>query len=294
MSADSPDKDMRSLLQAVEADATRTSPNRDRIRQSVLATFDEAMGSSTEEDEPPNLIVINPSVDERRTWMPPTRVIGWMATAAAILVVLVVLSEGRQRLETTDPANTETVGEQRLAVDGSELPARLLSGPQTTDRIAGGLSFEAPEGLAVIAEDDGQVVLTVADDSGAESGLLVIVEAEPSDWETELGALEMAGDVSIKEVAAMVGGQQTTRRDVTVTDQAASARACSVGEPCVRLDGWPATGPAALWAGADNRIVEVGRTDDAVVMAIETSQRFTGPLSRLAAEVVNTATLSAD
>ncbi|MDH3300267.1 MAG: hypothetical protein OES24_07145 [Acidimicrobiia bacterium] len=294
MSADSPDKDLRALLQAVEADATRTSPNRDRIKQSVLATFDEAVGSSVEEDEPPNLIELNPSVDERRTWMPRTRVIGWMATAAAILLVLVVVSEGRERLDTSDPANTETVGEQRLAVDGSELPARLLPGPQTTDRIAGGLSFEAPEGLAVITEDDGQIVLTVADDPGDNSGLLVIVETEPSDWETELEALQTAGDVSIKEVAATVGGQPTIRRDVTVTDQAASARACTVGEPCLRLDGWPDTGPAALWAGADNRIVEIGRTDDAVVLAIETSQRFTGPLSRLAAEVVNTATLSAE
>lgn len=294
MSADSPDKDLRALLQAVEADATRTSPNRDRIKQSVLATFDETVGSSTEEDEPPNLIELNPSVDERRTWMPRTRVIGWMATAAAILLVLVVLSEGRERFDASDPANTETVGEQRLAVEGSELPARLLPGPQTTDRIAGGLSFEAPEGLAVIAEDDGQIVLTVADDPGDNSGLLVIVETEPSDWETELAALQTAGDVGIKEVAATVGGQPTIRRDVTVTDQAVSARACTIGEPCLRLDGWPDTGPAALWAGADNRIVEIGRTDDAVVLAIETSQRFTGPLSRLAAEVVNTATLSAE
>ena len=294
MSADSPDKDLRILLQAVEADSTRTSPNRDRIKRSVLATFDEAVGSSTEQEEPANLIELDSSVDDRRTRLPQTKVIGWMATAAAILLVLVVLSQDRERLDTTEPANTETVGDQRLAVEGAELPARLLSGAQTTDRIAGGLSFEAPDGLAVLAEDDGLIVLTVADGPGDDSGVLVIVEAEPSDWEAELAALQTAGDVSIKEVAATVGGQPTTRRDVAVTDQTASARACTVGEPCLRLAGWPDTGPAALWAGADNRIVEIGRTDDVVVMAIETSQRFAGPLSRLAAEVVNTATLSAD
>ncbi len=294
MSADSPDKDLRTLLQAVEADSTRTSPNRDRIKRSVLATFDEAFGSSTEQEEPPNLIELDSSVDDRRIRMPQTRVIGWMATAAAILLMFVVVSLGWERLDTAEPTNTETVGEQRLAVDGAELPARLLSGAQTTDRIAGGLSFEAPDGLAVITEDDGLIVLTVADSPGDDSGVIVIVEVEPLEWEAELEALQTAGDVSIKEVAATVGGQPTIRRDVAVTDQAALVRTCSVGEPCLRLAGWPDTGPAALWAGADNRILEIGRTDDAVVLAIETSQRFAGPLTRLAAGVVNTATLSAD
>ena len=60
------------------------------------------------------------------------------------------------------------------------------------------------------------------------------------------------------------------------------------------LDGKAAEGPAALWAGSDNRIVEIGRTADSMVLAIEVSQQFQGPLSSLAAQLVSTASLTSD
>lgn len=81
----------------------------------------------------------------------------------------------------------------------------------------------------------------------------------------------------------------TTRLDVAITNEALAARSCVVGEPCISLDGDPSTSGAALWAGSDNRIVEIGRTEDSMVLAIEVSQQFQGPFSRLAAQVVSTA-----
>ncbi len=92
----------------------------------------------------------------------------------------------------------------------------------------------------------------------------------------------------------MVAGSATTRLDVTLTNKAVAARSCKTGEPCIRLDGWPTTGPVALWAGADNRIVEIGRTDEKLVLAIEATQLSPDPLSPLATQVVTTATLSSD
>lgn len=89
------------------------------------------------------------------------------------------------------------------------------------------------EVLAAVDEPDG-------------TGRVVVVETAPSDWEQELADLADAGEVNIKEVEVMVGGQTTRRRDVTIAD-------------------------------------------DSLVLAIEVSQRFTGPLSRLASQVINTA-----
>ena len=115
-----------------------------------------------------------------------------------------------------------------------------------------------------------------------------------SDWEGRLRELADAGDVNLKEIGVMVDGRATTRLDVTITNEALAALSCVAGEPCLSLDGGPPDGPAVLWAGSDNRIVEIGRTEDSMVLAIEVSQQFQGPLSRLAAGVVSTASVSSD
>lgn len=328
MSHDPQAREIRSLLQSVESDTARTSSNSGQIRRSVLAAFDESIVASAEpeadiipfvslgdeaevlplispEDEPDvmTLVSLVSLEDQLSRFRRSPRLIGWMAAAAVVLVVgLWISSGGGTPFETIEPAapppsslGSELPGNaegSRLSVDGPELPALLLPGRQTTASIAGGLSFDVPEGLIVIAEDDHQLVLAVADEAWRNTGQLIIMETDLSDWEAEIEELAEVGEVSIKEIGVMVDGRATNRLDVTITNQAIAARSCTIGEPCLRLDGWPSTGPAALWAGADNRIIEIGRTEESVVLAIEASQRFTGPLSILAAQVVSTASLS--
>jgi hypothetical protein len=284
--------DMQVLLRSVEADTTRTSPNRDRIRQSMLATFDGTVGAPAEVEAELIDLVSREGEPKRLLWR--RRMIAWTAAAAAVLVVMLAVSENGWRVDTTGPATSGTGEERRLSLDDQSLPARLTPGPQTTDRIAGGLAFDAPEGLVVLVDEQGQLVLAVADEPDGSAGRLVIIEVAPSDWEAQLAELADAGEVNLKELGVTVNGRATTRFDVAVTNKAITDRSCTVGEPCIRLDGWPPTGPAALWAGADNRVIEIGRTENSMILAIETTQRFGGPLATLAAQVISTATLPAD
>ncbi len=224
-----------------------------------------------------------PLSDEPRRSISPGRALTWLATGAAVVLAALAVSRGAllpdaangDGLTITDPSGTLQPGRQRTTV------------------IADGLSFDAPPGMVMIGEEPGLVVLTTGG-GGTSDGQLVIVEVPATDWEAELGALAEAGEVNLKELLVTAGGQPATRWDVTVSSQAVADRSCDSGEPCIRLTGWPADGPASLYAGADNRIVELARTGDSVVVAIEVSQRFTGPLSRLAAQVINTAEVAYD
>lgn len=216
----------------------------------------------------------------------------WVAAAAAVLVVAVMISRGEWRLAATEPASDRDPGESGLSIEAQDDVLRLLPGPQFTDSIAGGFTFDAPEGLVVIDEGDGQIVLGREEAAGGDIGRLAIVEVAVSDWEAELRALAAAGEVSLKEIGTTVAGRPATRWDVTLTSKAFESRSCPAREPCIRLDGWPISGPAALWAGADNRIIEIGRTDDSVVLSIETTQATSGQLSLLVARVVSSAALS--
>lgn len=281
--------ELRTLLQAVEHDTTRTSPNRESIRRSVMAAFDDASASPTSDEFEVSPLVTLASGPERT--ISSTRVMGWLAAAAAVLVALIGLSQLPGQVETTGPMTQGPSGQRRLSVSGPGPAADLEPGQQTTDVIAQSLSFDAPAGLIVLEERDGLLVLAAAEEPG---GQLVIFETEPSDWERELAELGDADQVNLEQLGVTVDGRVTTRWDVTITNQAITARSCTVGEPCIRLADWPTTGPAAIWAGADNRIVELGRSENTLVLAIETSQRFTGPLSPLAAQVINSATLNVD
>lgn len=282
-------EDLRSLLQAVEMDTMRTSSNRDRIKSSVLAAFDEATGVPTENESEVITLVQVDDETPRSPWS--RRAIPWAAAAAVAMIVaaIVLLPDDGTRIDTAAPTAIDG-----LSLDGTDLPAPLLPGPQRTDLIASGLSFEAPEGLVVADAGEGQLILALADDPAGTSGQLIIVDVALSDWQGRLSVLAEAGEVSLKGIGVMVDGTAATRLDVTITNEALAARSCVVGEPCMSLDGGPVMGPAALWAGSDNRIVEIGRTNDSLVLAIEVTQRFQGTLSGLAAQVVSSASLSSD
>ncbi len=282
-------EDVRSLLQSVEADTTRTSSNRDKIKGSMLATFDEATTASEENESEVIKLVQLDEESLQSTWS--RRAVGWAAAAVAagFAAAMLLLPDDGTRVETAAPPISAI-----LSMDTTDVPTLLPPGPQRADMLAGGVSFSAPEGLVVTAATDGLLILALADDPGGSSGQLVFVELELSDWEGSLRELAEAGEVRLKEVGLMVNGSATTRLDVTITNEALAARSCAAGEPCMNLEGGPATGPAALWAGSDNRIVEIGRTADSMVLAIEVSQQFQGRLSQLAAEVVSTASLSSD
>lgn len=280
--------DVRALLQSVEADTTRTSPNRDMIRRAVLATFDDA--TVTPEDTESKVIMLASEDEKSRRLFSSRRGFGWAAAiAASVVAALLLLPDGSGPIETAAPTRSES-----LSLDGNNLPARLLPGPQSTDSIAGGLTFDAPEGLVVIAATDEKLVLSLAGEPEGSSEHLLIVEMELSDWEGDLRALAETGDVRLKQIGVLVNGRATSRLDVTITNEALATLSCAVGEPCMSLAGEALAGPAALWAGSDNRIVEIGRTENSMVLAIEVSQQFQGPLSRLAAQIVSTASLSSD
>lgn len=281
-------EDIQALLRTVEADTTTTSASTAQIRRSVLAAFDEAaaLAESPGQERAP-LITLDGGLGRP---ISPRRVVAWAAAAAVVLLGLAMVARGPWQLDTVGPADREAPGGRRLAVTGPEGSAVLTPGPQATDVIAGGLTFDAPAGLLVIEETEGRLVLAAADGSDS-SGRFVIMETMLIDWEAALADLAEAGEVNIKEVGVIVGGQAATRLDVTVASSAVAERSCSNGQPCIHLDGWPSDGPGALWAGADNRIVELGRSDDSLVLAIDVSQRFTGPLSRSAAQIINGAIL---
>lgn len=287
--------DVRALLRSVENDAT-TSPNRRRIRDLVLAAYDDGTSDPAAfepvQPVPDSAPVMALDAATRRP-LSSIRAVGLAGVAAAIILAGVLVVRGPSQLDTTGPARPETTGDRRLTTADSDRPSILMPGQQTTDVIGDGLSFDAPDGLIVVTEAEGLIILSV-DGASESSGQLVIVETAPSDWRAELADLAETGELSLKEVGATVGGEPTTRFDVTITNSAIEARSCVIGEPCLRLAAWPETGPASLWAGADNRVVELGRSEDSVVLAIEISQQFTGPLSRLAAQVVNSARVDLD
>lgn len=281
-------EDLRALMQSVEADTSRTSPNREQIRRSVLAAFDNATAVPVGNEPEIITLVSNEHEHERSTSR--RRSFGWVVAAAAVFLAAIVLApDSSGRLETAARTETGTLFEE-----GTELPATLLSGEQNQHSVAGGVSFAAPAGLAVIHVSERELILGLADDPEGSLGQLMFIEMELSDWEGLVRDLARSGDVSLKEIGVIVNGDAATRLDITITNEGLAERSCQRGEPCISLE-IPASGSsAALWAGSDNRIVEIGRTEDSMVIAIEVSQQFQGPLSPLAAQVIRTASIEAE
>jgi hypothetical protein len=282
---------LRDLLGSVEEDTSRTSPQRAVIRTTVMATFDEAGGAVSDRDG--EILVLTPTGQATETPSSPDRSRRMLAWAAAIAacVLLVVMFAG-----SNEPPLVETAvppAARFLELDGVELPVAVPVGTVVTDLIGNGLSFDAPAGLVVVNAADGMLTLAVAEGAASSTtGQLVFVELQASDWQAELASLAQQGQVNVKEIGVTVDGRSAIRFDVSITNAGLAARNCGSGQPCMGLGGGAPADGAVLWAGADNRVVEIGRRGDSMVLAIETSQQFQGPLSRLAAELVTSASLS--
>ncbi len=285
-------EELRSLLLSLEADESMISPNRARIRSDVLASFDEAVGSTIETISPtkPQAEIIQ--LVDRQHLEPAVRQRGLVWAAAALLFIALIgsmttLANGYG----LTAANGDDDGNDRLVPEGTALPADLPPGPQVSDAIGSRLSFDAPEGMSVLAESDGRIVLSDSDRLPSTSRI-VVTELAMVDVEQMLRDLDDEGRINLKELTATVGEETTRRWDVSVTNDEIITAGCNVGSSCLSLYGDVSETPTELWAGAENRITLIGQSNETMVVMIEQSQTFSGPISRKAAQIL--ATLDVD
>lgn len=292
------DEEIQPLLQAVELDESLLSPNREQIRAETLATFDAVTskdwditpGSSQVGSRAEILTVPAPN---RLHTSNAGRLLAWAAAAIVIAVVGLAFAAIRSPYETAEPGQPTEAGQVRSLVDHSiELPAPLEAGRQATDAIAAGLEFDAPQGLFVLEESQGLIVIADAEISTERTGQIVIVELQWVDLEADLRSLEGDRTIDIEQATASSGGPTTQRWDLTIQSDAARELGCAAGDPCLHLPGQATGEPPLLWAGAENRVTELGRSPSLVVVAIEQSLRLSGPISRQSMQLLDSAELT--
>lgn len=279
------------LLRWLEADESQVPPDRARTRAEVLATFDAAVvGNSGPVSRPePRPEIVELLADEDRPagghrMIERRRISAWVVAAALVVASLGALALLPRNWTQT---SADRPDQPRLVQEGSNLPAELVPGPQITTVIGSRLSFDAPEGLVVEVESEGRVVLRGLDQALAE-GRIVIAELDVDDFEAELQTLTDDGRISVKNLGATVGGETTSRWDIVITNDELARVGCEMGRPCLALPGGSDDGAASLLAGADNRVFEIGRSDGTIVVLIDQSLAFSGPISTMASEILAT------
>lgn len=290
-------EELRFLLLSLEANESMISPNRARIRADVLASYDQAVEPiSPMRPQAETVEAISPTkpqaeiieLVDRQQDRPPIRRRGLVWAAAALLLITLVgsmatLANGHW----LTAADGDDNGDHRLVPEGTALPADLAPGPQVSNAIGWRLSFDAPEGMSVLRESEGRIVLSDSDRLPATSRI-VVTELATVDLERMLRDLDDEGRINLKELTATVGDETTSRWDVSITNDEIITAGCSVGSSCLSLYGAASEAPAELWAGAENRITLIGESDETMVVMIEQSRTFSGPISRMASQILAT------
>ena len=292
--ADLPDyEEIQPLLQAIELDESVRSPNRAQIRAKTLTMFDAAASensgtvTSSSEAVTSAEILASGARGQPRTWN-AGRVLAWSAAAIVLAVINLTLVEGRSSYQAAEPGETTDAGRHESLVDHNiELPAPLEVGRRATHAIGSGLAFTAPPGFFVLQESPALIVMADAEISTEQTGQIVIVELQPVNLEADLRSLEEAGMIDMEEVTASAASPTSKRWELAIRSDAARELGCVAGDPCLHLPGQFTDEPPLLWAGAENRITELGHSPSLVVVAVEQSLRLSGPFSRRSLQLVD-------
>ncbi len=286
--------DLRLLLHTLEADESQVAPQRARRRAEILAAFDADVagtepGDASDADGAATLLELptlrTDTTHGRRGGSGASRHRFTVWFAATLIVIAIgavaILPESRSQTSTEPPI------EDRLSYEGSGLPAELAPGAQTTNIFGSQLSFVAPDGLLLQEEADGRILLGGAGWSDID-GRIVIAELDVVDLEAELRSLADDDRISVKTLRATIPGGTVSRWDIAVTNAELDRASCQAGQPCIALPGGSDDEAVSLVGGADNRITEIGRSGGGVVVVIEQSLSYGGPISQTATEILAT------
>lgn len=295
------DDDIAALLRTVTGSSALTPPNRQRVLAEVLSEFDSAVARDETADGDAwsgddiatgtTVSLIEPAPDAATRHRRPRS--WWVVAAAAAAVVgLVVL--GGSRLLDEDPA---PVAQSVPGVDDSlpavavELPEVGNAGPvdvrgvrYRTDDIANGLAFDGQPGLVLVEREDGLVVFEEPSFEGR-SARLSIFEADPATVTSTLEDAEAAGHLLIGDTQFVVDGETIVRRDLTVTGAGRLDLGCAGQEACIELTDSDGLFAPAVWAGAENFLIETD-VDGEAVFVLAQSVRFGDPIANSAAALV--------
>jgi hypothetical protein len=152
--------------------------------------------------------------------------------------------------------------------------------------VAGGLSFEVPDGVVLVAVEPDRLTIGLPD---RDASVSVVPIENASSLDAAIERAEADGLLRVERSAGGVGDRPIERRDLTLTAQAIALFGCVAGEPCDRLDtAIPELSPLALWSGAENftTLLEVDDTVDVAI--VEQFAAFGSPTSAIANSIIET------
>ncbi len=276
------------MLDRVGADGDVTALQRARIRAEVLSEFDRSVADTW--SGPITPITMSPAAPSS-----PTRDRSAWTLAAAAAIICVVVA-GLVFVGDRDPAE-EPVASQPPAPQSTPASApvpfidELLIGLQIAPgryatAVAGGLSFELPEGVTLVAATDSGITLGLA---GIDASISILAIEDVSSLESAIDSAAADGLLRVERSAGVVGDRPIVRRDLTLTTAAIEQFDCVVGEPCDVVPATkPGVSPLALRSGAENFATVLALDGDVDVAIVEQFTIFGSPTSAVANSIIKT------
>ncbi len=281
------------LLSAVVDDHATTFPNRAGLRREMLEQFERSdLGASPSPDSSDRSKVGSGAIDEpmsevielvgtsrlpRRSWRPQL--------AAAIVVLLVSVSVlGLSLMQGGNDSTIDATSDQtRLVPEGATLPAAVEEGEHRTMVVGGGIRFELPQGIEVVEERPGRVVLGRQDDlADPRAAVTVATHDGGGSLGVLVAELEEQGFVTLIESVVMADQKLVTDWEVRVTSEGSSHFGCDSVGPCVSL------GPIELWSRGVNYVAEITGSDGQSIWWVEQSGVHQDPFLQDAVEILAT------
>ena len=287
------DDELTALLRTVSDDPAIEAPGRDRVRESMLAEFDEVAGEfvSSQPQELPSLALVELEDHGRPRRRPSISAL--LAAGAACVVVLVLVAVASLR---NDPGEPEaSVPVPLPTVPAADEPATLpdVGSPVSvlddttyrTDEFLDGVSFEGAAGLRLVALRPGLIVMDSVSNGGDLLARISLFEADQGEVRDVIDTAVENGQLRVESLQFTARDRSLPRQDLTVTSDGVADLECTTPTECLPLVVPIDDLDPSVWAPGENSLVEV-RTADPSVFALVQSTSFPNPLLGQAFEII--------
>ncbi len=282
------DAEMERLLSLIVNGESPAFPERAMVRERMLLEFQRHQGP-TDHPEPESLsdAPVELIEFEAMTSRAPHPLSRRWAMAAAVLVVVgfgVAIAFGiAERWD--DPATIEvaTVDTSRFVSEIAQRPIALPSGEHRTEAVGGGIWIRVADGIEVLEERDGRVVLGLEGDESQPRALVTILDvSDQGTVEEQLDDPELEGLIVALDSVAVTGEGFVPEWELRLTNDAIDRLGCRQAGPCFPF------GDIELWSQGTNVITEIQGPNGQTIWWVEqSSARYDQFLTR-ATEILGT------
>lgn len=292
------DRDLTRVLDRAAIGSDVDPSRRNQIRGEVLREFDRSAIAARPPDAP-TMVVTSITSSPRGSRRTP-----WVLSAAAAVVIMVVVgglvfagnrSSDDQPVADRSPSlpadsvlpapDSVSVASVLPAIDELRTGDPIPPGRYETT-IAGGLSFETPDGVVLVDHTVDRLTIGLADTDGFVS---IVPVDDVSILDEAIARAEIDGLLRVERSVGRAGGEAIERLDLTLTAAGIDRYGCAVGGLCSLLDAIePGLTPLALQAGAENFTTLLTLDNEVSVAIVEQFAAFGSPTTSVANSIIET------